>query len=116
VAPISRPIEALEQFNRDTRLLMTDQAWRRANPLGLLLLAITTSPRGTTWRSALENRPYPIAGRGRVRVRVHATAPAQQHTNQQHTPDPHDFTPFGGVPGTRSWPRPERCIGSLSVQ
>jgi hypothetical protein len=62
-----------------------------------LLLAVTRSPRGTTWRGALENRPYPIAGRGRVGGGVHATAPRQQErTNQQHTPYPHFLTPFPG--------------------
>ena len=29
-------IEALEQLNRDTRLLVLDQAWWCANPLGML--------------------------------------------------------------------------------
>jgi hypothetical protein len=35
-APIHARIEALEQFNRNIRLLMLDQAWWRANPLGML--------------------------------------------------------------------------------
>jgi hypothetical protein len=35
---------------------------------------------------------YTEAGR-RVRIRIHATAPGQQRTNQQHTRDPHDLTP-----------------------
>jgi hypothetical protein len=30
-----RLIEALERFNRDTRLRVLDQAWWRANPLGM---------------------------------------------------------------------------------
>ncbi len=34
-APNHARIEALEQFNRDTRLLVLDQAWC-ANPLGML--------------------------------------------------------------------------------
>ena len=36
LAAIHAQIEALEQFNRDTRLLVLDQAWWRANPLGML--------------------------------------------------------------------------------
>jgi hypothetical protein len=35
-APIHARIEAPEQFNRDTRLLVPDQAWWTANPLGML--------------------------------------------------------------------------------
>ena len=35
-ALIHARIEALERFNRDTRLLVPDQAWWRANPLGML--------------------------------------------------------------------------------
>jgi hypothetical protein len=34
-APSHARIEALEQFNRDTRLLVPDQAWWSANPLGI---------------------------------------------------------------------------------
>jgi hypothetical protein len=34
--PIHARIEALEQFNRDTRLLVPDEAWWRPNPLGML--------------------------------------------------------------------------------
>jgi hypothetical protein len=37
LARIHARIEVLEQFNRDTRLLVLDQAWWRANPLGMLL-------------------------------------------------------------------------------
>ena len=35
-APIHRRIEALEQFNRDTQLLVLDQARWNANPLAVL--------------------------------------------------------------------------------
>jgi len=34
--PMHARIEALEQLNRDTRLLVLDQAWWRAHPLGML--------------------------------------------------------------------------------
>jgi hypothetical protein len=49
-APIHRRIEALEQFNRGTRLVMPDQAWWRANPLGMLwpemgVAFVTSDPR-----------------------------------------------------------------------
>jgi hypothetical protein len=36
LAAIHRRIDALERFNRDTRLLVLDQAWWLTNPLGLL--------------------------------------------------------------------------------
>jgi hypothetical protein len=36
LAPIHVRIEALEQFNRETRLLALDQAWWSVNPLGML--------------------------------------------------------------------------------
>ena len=55
----------------------------------LSLLPVARFPRGTTWRVALENGPYPMAGRRGIRARVHATAPRQQRANQQHAPDPH---------------------------
>jgi hypothetical protein len=37
LGPIRARIEALEQFNRDARLLVPDQAWWRANPFGMPL-------------------------------------------------------------------------------
>jgi hypothetical protein len=51
-APIHRRIEAPEQFDRDTRLLVLDQSRRSANPLGMLWpemdAAFVTS--GCKWR------------------------------------------------------------------
>jgi hypothetical protein len=59
LAPIHCWIEALEQFNRDARLLVHNQAWWRANPLGMLwpeMDAAFVTSGGGPWSSSLRNR------------------------------------------------------------
>jgi hypothetical protein len=53
---------------------------------------------------------YTPAGGRPVRTRVHATAPGQQRTNQQHTPDPHGLAPFRAAPARGQGLAPEHCI------
>jgi hypothetical protein len=68
LAPIHARIEALEQFNRDTRLLMLDQTLAEsANPLGMLWLemdaALVTSGGGGD-PPAVARRPVVIIAAG----------------------------------------------------
>ena len=67
-APIHRRIEALEQLNRDTRLLVLDQTWWRANPLEMLRpemdALFVTSGTGNSGRPMPARRPVVIVKAG----------------------------------------------------